>query len=231
MIIAFYPGAGGNRFLQLMLGNNWNQHGVSYDKLNQQELSHRYLLTGVAIKADGHILTHCMNSQLIQSKFPGQSIVFIKSERQKSLCREWMLHGHSRYMSTVDHSTLPRLEHYNAVRDPSWPEISSLSKLESLPANILDEVNNDYQRLVQKKVSPETKIEKLTLECVEKIHSAYENIVWHKNYYNQYPEDFSMAHQIINIDHDQTEFSIFMKQELALYFSELYNKAWSVIYE
>jgi hypothetical protein len=231
MIISFYPGAGGSRYLQLLLGKDWTRHGVSYDNTNQQQVDHRYLLRSTTIKKDGHILTHCINSKLIQSTFPNQEIIFIKSGLKESLRREWALHGHNRYISTVNHDTISKLEHYNAVKDPSWPEISTVSMLDSLPKNILDEVNKNYQTIVKKQINPQTKLEYLTQDCVTKIHSAYENISWHQNYYNQYPEDFSLAHQIIDIDNDQTDFTIFMRKELKLYPSEFYDKVWATIYE
>jgi hypothetical protein len=231
MIIAFYPGAGGNRYLQMLSGKDWTKHRVSYDFKNHQEIAHRYLLTDSSTLQSGHILTHCMNSDLIRKKLSAQDIVFIKSNCKSSLRREWMLHGYDRYMNTVDHNTLSRIEHYNAIKDPTWPEINSLSMLECLPGNILQEVNKDYESLSHKITNPQTKIEQLTQECVTKIQSAWENIVWHKNYYTQYPEDFALAKHVIDIDQDQNEFATFMRQELGLYHSEFYDKAWSAIYE
>lgn len=230
MIIAFYPGAGGNRYLQLLLGNEWNRHGVSYDNKNYQEFEYRYLLSPI-VERSGHILTHCMNSQLIRENFPGQDILFIKSDSKESLRREWMLHGHDRYINTVDHDSVSRLEHYNAFKDPGWPDISTATMLDSLPEIILNEVNKDYQNLIKTQSRPATKLEQLTHDCVTKIQSAWENISWHKNYYEQYPEDFSLAQEIIDIDRDQSDYAIFMRKELALYRNELYDRVWETIYE
>jgi hypothetical protein len=234
MIIAFYPGGGGNRYLQLLSNNDWSQHGVSYDKTNQQDFEHRYLLNPGSIKKNkknNHILTHCMNSKMIKKLWPDQEILFIKSNLKKSLCREWTLHGHDRYVSTVDHTAIPRLEHYNAIRDQHWPEISSVSMLKTLPVDILKEVNQNYNLIIKQQGSSKTKLEKLTQDCVIKIESCYEDIVWHKDYYHQYPEDFSSAQQVIDIDTDKNEFAVFMREELALYPSEIYDKTWSIIYE
>jgi len=64
MIIAFYPGAGGNRYLQRLLGNDWTQPDTSYDLKTTQLFSHRYLLDHVPQTDSPHILTHCMNKQV-----------------------------------------------------------------------------------------------------------------------------------------------------------------------
>jgi hypothetical protein len=37
-----------------------------------------------------------------------------------------------------------RVEHYQAYKDPSWPNIATEQDLLSLPAHILDEVNLDF---------------------------------------------------------------------------------------
>lgn len=231
MIIAFVPGAGGNRYLQMLLGNAWTKNGTSYDLVNRQWYEHRYLLTPITFSPGTHTLTHCMNSKLIQSVFPGQDILFIKSSVKNSLRREWVLHGHDRYLQRVDTTSVSILEHYNSFKDPSWPEISSVELLQSLPSDIMDEVNKDYESVIQKQINPQTKLEKLTQECIQKINSAYENITWHKDYYIRYPQDFSLASQIIDIDTDQDEFSVFMRKELSMYSSEFFDKVWSTVYE
>jgi hypothetical protein len=41
-----------------------------------------------------------------------------------------------------------RLEHYNAVKSPEWPEITSLAELEQLPDHIKQELDLDYHKII-----------------------------------------------------------------------------------
>ena len=145
MIIAYYPGAGGNRFLQRMLGNQWSQPDQSYDLTNPGQIpEHRYLTETSQPKSITHTLTHCMNSAKIQQVFPGQPMVFLKSDLARSLQREWVLHGHERFCRKTTVVVPNRLEHYCAIRDPSWPDITTIEQLKDLPELIHQEVDRDY---------------------------------------------------------------------------------------
>jgi hypothetical protein len=42
----------------------------------------------------------------------------------------------------------PKVEHYNAVKDPSWPQITSELDLETLPNYIKTEITQSYQSMV-----------------------------------------------------------------------------------
>jgi hypothetical protein len=84
MIISFYPGGGGNRYLQLLSGGKWKQPGVSYDHTNLQKFEHRYLLSSPALPNNtDNILTHCINSTHIKKIFPEHDILFIKTDLKK----------------------------------------------------------------------------------------------------------------------------------------------------
>jgi sarcosine oxidase delta subunit len=234
MIIAFYPGAGGNRYLQRLLGNDWTKPHTSYDQINTtQQYQHRYLLDNIAHTNSQHILTHCMNSQKIQQTFPGHSIVFIRSNLRASLQREWALHGHERYMNqTQKTTTVSRLEHYQAFRASHWPDIATEDQIDKLPANIMQEVQNDYAKVMNNTIHtvPDTLMQ-LTQNTIDKINSAYEIIRWHQDYYDRYPVDFSDAEQIIDVDSYHNEFCLLMQIEFGRYHSEIFNQVWDAVNE
>jgi len=234
MIIAFYPGAGGNRYLKRISGEDWTATGISYDnQVLDQLYSHRYLLEEQLPAAKTkYVLTHCMNSKKIQQMFPNKLIVFINSNLQQSLKREWILAGHARFACNKIKSNISRVDHYNAIKDPSWPEIDSDEQLKTLPESISKEVNCDYNKVIDISTSdtPEVLLA-LTQKYIDEINSAYEIIKWHKDYYQKFPVDFSAAEKIINVDLLQDDFSLLMNQELALYHSQVFDQVWKKIDE
>jgi hypothetical protein len=233
MIIAFYPGAGGNRYLQKLLGNDWSQPHTSYDQINtNQQYAHRYLLDHVPQTESQYILTHCMNSQKIQQTFPGHAIMFIKSHLQISLQREWALHGHQRFQDRKIKNTVSRLEHYWAFRASTWPDIEHEDQIDQLPENIRQEVQIDYVKVVNSVIhTVPGKLAQYTRNTIDKINSAYEIIKWHLDYYDQYPVDFAGAEQVIDIDSDNNEFGALMQAELDRYQSEIFNQVWNAVNE
>lgn len=233
MIIAFYPGAGGNRYLQRLLGNDWTQLHRNYDIAipGQKHAHQRYLLGNTPQPNTQHILTHCMNSKRIQQLFPGQPMVFINCELQASLQREWMLDGHRVFLDQIANTRVSSLEHYQAIRDPAWPDIDTEDQLDQLPDSIKQEVLNDYVNVINNTVHVPEVLAQLAQSTIDKINSAYEIITWHGNYYDQYPVDFSGADQVIDIDTGNDEFCLLMKTELSQYHSEIFNQVWDIINE
>ena len=233
MIIAFYPGAGGNRYLQRLLGNDWTHPHTSYDQINTtQQYPHRYLLDLTPQTDAQHILTHCMNSQKIQQTFPGHSIVFINSNLRASLQREWALHGHLRFLNQTQKNSVSRLEHYVAFKAPAWPNIDSQDQIDQLPEKIKQEVQVDYAKVINNTIQTvPSKLAQLTHNTIDKINSAYEIIRWHRNYYNQFPVNFAGAEQVIDIDVGNNEFGVLMQTELDRYQSEIFNQVWDAVNE
>lgn len=227
MIIAFYPGGGGNRYLQYLLGNEWSTHNRSYDNTAFQLFEHRYLLSSAPPAVKEHILTHSMNSEQIGHAFPDQLIVFIKTDLQQSLRREWMLHGHQRFMTKKAKADKSRIEHYNAIKDSTWPTVDSLEILYKLPPHILQEVNSNYVPTI----TSTGVISDIITEYSDKIESAYENIQWHLDYYKTYPENFSKSTTVIDISSSETEFAQIIRTELELYSSEVFDNVWKKIHE
>ena len=48
--------------------------------------------------------------------------------------------------SIIDATAGDRLEHYHAVKDPAWPDLSHVQDLDSLPDHIKDEITSDYEK-------------------------------------------------------------------------------------
>jgi hypothetical protein len=231
MIIAFYPGAGGNRYLQMLQGRAWTRPKVSYDNTNPgQILSLRYLLGSVPAATTNYTLTHCMNYNKIVNTLHDSDTVFIHSDLQQSLRREWMLHGHQHFLEKQVNHSVSRLEHYCAFQEPAWPKINRVDQLDNLPQKILQEVNADYEKITNRANDAPSLLAQLTQQYIDQINSAYEIISWHKEYYQQWPMDVSNATTVVNINTDNDEFSTFMRQELSLYCSEVFDSVWEHIY-
>lgn len=231
MIVAFYPGAGGNRYLQMLQGHDWTQSKVSYDKSNPEQIySYRYLIDQVPRPGAECTLTHCMNGIKIAKDLEDSHIVFIHSNMQQSLRREWILHGHRRFVGKQIKNSVSRLEHYQAFRDTAWPDIQTIEQLDNLPYEILKEVNADYKNINNQTNAVPGMLAQLTQHYIDQINSAYEIITWHRDYYQRWPVDFSNATKIIDINTGTDEFCVFMRKEMSLYHSEVFDSVWDHIY-
>ena len=94
MIIAFYPGGGGNRFYQWV--NKSQREFVineSYDKRTPHQIYVNRYPGVLDNQVDAPIVfTHCMNYDLINATWPGHELIYIiKSDYHKSLKRQWHL--------------------------------------------------------------------------------------------------------------------------------------------
>ena len=228
MIIAFYPGAGGNRYQRMMQNLEWQQSNITYDAVNPgQDYKNRYLL-GDAVNTDqDFILTHCLNKTHLQNKIPGHDIVFVMGDLKACLQREWWLAGHNRYIKKQTVQDLHRLEHYDAIKDLAWPTCASLDELDNLPKHILQEVDQDYKKIVKRQQPAADILSSLETAAIDKVNSSYEIIKWHTEYYSTYPVEFSSKDTVIDIGTGTDNFSITMQQELNLYHSEIFNDAWN----
>jgi hypothetical protein len=228
MIIAFYPGAGGNRYLRMMQNLEWQQSNISYDAVNTgQDFNNRYLFGDAVNTNQNFILTHCLNTTHLQNKIPGHEIVFVVGNLKSCLQREWQLAGHDRYIKKQSALNLHRLEHYNAIKDASWPVCVSLGELENLPKHILQEVDQDYKKIVKQQQPATDVLNMLETSAINKVNSSYEIIKWHTEYYSTYPVEFSSKDTVIDIATGTDDFSITMQHELSLYNSEIFNDAWN----
>jgi hypothetical protein len=122
---------------------------------------------------------------------------------------------------------VPRLEHYNAIKDPQWPMVYTEDQIDQLPDNILQEVMTNYKKITS--IDVPHNLTSLTQNLTDKINSAYEIINWHVDYYQTRPMDLSQAEQIIDIADGKDEFSLLMQQELRLYPSEIFDQVWDAV--
>jgi hypothetical protein len=98
MIIAFYPGAGGNRYYHYTNGRKEFESNATYDHLLQnQKFEYRYIDSNSQLTDCELILTHCVNVPLLRKLFPTQKeIVVITGDLDQCLKREWQLAGSAR---------------------------------------------------------------------------------------------------------------------------------------
>ena len=234
MIIAFYPGAGGNRYLQMLKKQDWKQLQRSYDQdVKGQQFKYRYLLDSTSSRVvrnrDNYVLTHSANSQLIETYFPSEPIVFIRADLQKCLRREWVLAGHDRFKGKNIEKVIDRLQHYASYKDKEWPVVNTVEELESLPFAILSETNLDFEKITKPKSNGPQNLQSLIDELVTKAESSYQAVKWHLEYYKMYPVDFSKnCEKIIDVDNDDSEFAEVMRSELELYKSDIFDQTWKI---
>lgn len=230
MIIAFYPGAGGNRYLRMLRQLEYQTHKKIYDDtINDQTYANRYLVDNDVHRDQEIILTHCMNEFHIKKKFPTHDIVFIVGDLKKCLRREWALVGHDRYVKLDVSVDVNRLEHYNAYKDNSWPDCLTVEDLGNLPQFIRDEVDADFQKNLKISSIGSDTLSNIEKSVSTKVHSAYETICWHMNYYKNYPLEISSQSTIINLTHGLDTFSQMMRVELELYQSDIFDEVWNKV--
>jgi hypothetical protein len=185
-------------------------------------------MLGDAVDTDQDvILTHCLNKTHLQNKIPGHDIVFVLGDLKSCLQREWQLAGHNRYIKKQTVPDLHRLDHYNAIKDASWPTCVSLGELDNLPKHILQEIDQDYKKIVKQQQPATDVLSMLETAAINKVNSSYEIIKWHTEYYSTYPVEFSNKDTVIDIATGTDDFSITMQRELNLYHSEIFNDAWN----
>lgn len=232
-IICFYPGAGGNRYMRKIQGNDFAELGMSYDNRIDPKIKYRYLYFSTILEQNQYehtdiILTHCLNTPLIAKIFKNSTIILIYSDLQKSLRREWFLHGLERYRSNANLKNQEKMfvEFYTCYKAPQWPEIESISEYKTLDKKIRHEVDCAFYQIENKTEKNKSKQDFFLDTVNEYALSSYSSIEWHLNYYKEVPLDTTKASKIINLKEPTCEFSEFMKTELVLYKSTLFDLAW-----
>jgi len=214
MIIGYFPGAGGNRYLRQLQGLEYSQDAVTYDIKNPlQTFTNRYMLNGIDDQAE-IILTHCLNAPRLKMLAPDRELIFLAADMKKCLHREWALEGHNnRYKS--ESTVNVRIEHYNAIRDDSWPIVTTMEDLLALPGHIAQEVDSSYSDIEVLHNSVE----------YQQLLSSFATIKWHHNYYLQYPIDYRDA-TVVDIDKEDTEFTQVMRRQLNVNINPMFKLAW-----
>jgi hypothetical protein len=224
MIIGYYPGAGGNRYLNYTLGKDFAGEGAYDNKTTKVQYRGEYLLDNTILATQSVVaLLHCVNYTRIQECFPNETnVVIIKTDLKTSLCREWSIKGKNKPMfyPTEDQTqTEFLLELYKNIKDPTWPVVTSLLDIVNLPLYIQTELqiqSNNNQKYIDNQ------------GIFNYLSSAYSAIAWHNHVYTEFPMEYGSA-QVIDINHDQSEFSQVIQKELDLYKNNtLFNFAWSV---
>jgi hypothetical protein len=231
MIISFYPGSGGSRYLNSLQGKEWQTPGISYDRCHNQHAKNRYPDPDKIVKIDPEeiILTHNVNTPFISQIFPGHSILSIVGDLRMCLQREWSLVEPSRYIEKTKNDKISKLEQYWAIADPTWPIVTSEEELLDLPSPIAEEFISSYQKLLNQYTTTDP-LQTIINHYTYKIYSALETIKWHQSYYDRYPLDLSLSATVIDFNQSQCEFSNFMNKELALHNSKLFNTVWNQFY-
>lgn len=232
MIIAFYPGAGGNRYRRMIENLEWQQSNRSYDHLvKDQYFSNRYLFADSIIKnQEDAILTHCVNTPLISTIFPGKPITVITADLKACLRREWILAGHERYLANQQRAAEQNnlLELYDAVRDPSWPIIQDFEQINTLPLHIQRELSRFRDQCSDAQRTAADALAGMKKKYYDRIESAYTIIQWHLMYYAKYPLDLSHCQTVIDID-GKDRFAEIMTRELGAYSDQVFDECWAVL--
>jgi hypothetical protein len=204
-VIAFYPGAGGNRYLRYLTGKEYLTPDITYDnKFTDQKFEFRYLLEKVKVNQE-FILTHCLNYSHINEQLNPKKVIMINSDFKKSLRREWWLNGNNLYKQKVQLVNQDcMLTTYNNIKDPNWPNILTVEDM--LP---------DHKKETMEKMSK--------YNVPEELNSAWATVSWHHAYYEKYPVELGYA----EIANDQ-EFVNFMEYELNKYDNEYFNFSWDI---
>lgn len=213
-VIGFFPGAGGNRFLLSLLGKEFETLNTTYDLAFKNQLTpFRYLLDTNLTADSDYCLTHCMNVAHIKKVLSPAKIIFIDSDLKQCMRRQWVHDGMRLYnvkFSPIAPNELI-LRTYNGIKDATWPVISSIEEFNQVDESIRTETLEATQK---------------TTGTSDKVDSAWTSIKYHCSYYNDYPIDYGDC-QVESIS-SETRFAQVMREELALYNSELFDFCWDV---
>lgn len=90
-VICYYPGSGGHRYKNFLTDREYTTPSKIYDNNQKDIYNIRYITNDTkVVNCDKTILlTHCMNSSLINEKIPNSRIIKIVANLQLSLARGW----------------------------------------------------------------------------------------------------------------------------------------------
>ena len=101
MIIGYYTGSGGHRYLNFLENKDYTEFGVTYFHDKDKELE--YLIPEKTYKKYPIIFTHCLNYDLIRNKFPDDTdINFLIADRKTSWCRKYLIKVSQNFLSDID---------------------------------------------------------------------------------------------------------------------------------
>jgi hypothetical protein len=203
IVIAFYPGGGGNRYLRKLQDKEFSTQGIAYDDtFRDQSIEYRYLLDNIVRPTTDIVLTHCMDYDRIQTILNPDRVLVIKTDLYKSLQREWLLNGHNIY-TTKQNKDLKKtiVDLYRNIKTDLWPFCDTYEDFLQLPAV--------YQREVLDKV----------IDIPVELESAWSTIVWHLNYYQHSNIDSAT---VVN----DKDFMAIITHELYSYSDSIFEFCW-----
>lgn len=221
MIIAFYPGGCGNRYLNFIKDKEYQTFSKSYEASNRQKNTNRYLLSKNTKRCEGEdteiILTHCLNYNKIKYYFPKHSIVALVTDLKSSLRRQFMLDGIDPY--NKNNKVYSILDIYNSIREYSWPRIEFENQIDKLPVDI-------KQKLEAAIVGYEYYSGPIFKEVV----AAFETICFHRKYYETYQPTVYTVDETTQIDcnNPTDEFTRVVNMEIGLYKNTTFDFAWNI---
>jgi hypothetical protein len=121
VVVSYFPGAGGFRFIHYLLGESFDQNPQSnyhqVHRVNDHLIHHdpadqyRYPLNNgtAADHLEPIAYTHAMNSDIIKRVYPGRRIVKIKSNLADSLIRYWNVEGIQHHQQDIQSIGLKRV--------------------------------------------------------------------------------------------------------------------------
>ena len=92
-IISYYPGSGGNRLLNKLIGKEYKTTNKIYDPTIANSINTSYIYNDSKFdyaQPSPTLTTHCMNVNLIRSVFSNRRIIQINSDYKQSLRRQWV---------------------------------------------------------------------------------------------------------------------------------------------
>lgn len=115
VVVSYFPGAGGFRFIHHLLGKSFDQnpqsnyhqhrHGNEHLIYHNPTEQYRYptLANETAVSDPAPIAyTHAINSDIIKKVYPGRRIVKIKSNLADSLARYWNVEGIQHHQQNIE---------------------------------------------------------------------------------------------------------------------------------
>lgn len=211
MVVGFYPGAGGHRYCLSLNQQEYQTPNAIYD-LAPTDANNRYTTWDSVSNHRGPTTTHCVNAPVMKNAYQHHDeFVIIKADLKKCLHREYQLIGIQRYNTNLVSESTDSfiLEHYQAVRDSTWPECSTVAQYEKLDLDIRKEVEYNRNQI-------SNNVNFLAAEAT---------INFHLTYYAKYPIETYGA-TVVDIDNDDTEFCATMRQELATPCDDAFESAW-----
>lgn len=219
MIIAFYPGGCGSRYLNFIEGKEYQTFSKSYDLTTRQKKENRYLLSeNIKNNNDSEIiLTHCLNFDKIKYHFPKHSIVALVTDLKSSLRRQFMLDGIN--LHNKNNKEYSILDIYNSIREYSWPQIELESQIDSLPI--------DIKQKLQVSIAGH---EYYSSEIFKEVVAAFEIICFHRQYYETYQSTVYTVKEVTKIDCNDPndEFTKIANKEISLYKNTTFDFAWNI---